>query len=225
MKKTQIISLAPVMIGASIITSCGTTTGVGYNPQQQQAQTTTTPTGTDIVGALANNVVGSNNILSDIISTFAPGITTNQSTIVGTWKYTKPCVQFESQNLLAQAGGTMVSAKVEEKLATYYQMVGIKPGACTFVFANNNTVQYSFGGSTYQGTYKFNSSNKTITITTQMGLQATAYVSVAGTSMALTFDANKLLSLAGNAAASMSGTVTALIGNYKGMKIGFEFSK
>lgn len=223
MKKTLLLSAITAVLGTSVLTSCGS---VGMAQQgATTAPTASAPNGSDMLGALANNVVGSNSMLSDIISTFAPGITTNQSTIVGTWQYNKPCVQFESENFLAQAGGTMVSAKVEEKLATYYKMVGIKPGACSFVFGQDNTVQYSFGGSAYQGTYSFNTTKKTITIKSQLGFQATAYVSVAGNSMALTFDANKLLSLAGNAAASMSGTVTALIGNYKGMKIGFEFSK
>lgn len=225
MKKNLFLSLASAIIGTAMLTSCGAAgTGLGYTPQQQ-ATTTSAPNGSDLLGAMANGLVGNNSILSNIISTFAPGITTNQSTIVGSWTYTKPCVQFESENLLAQAGGAVASAKVEEKLAQYYQIVGVKPGACTFVFGNNNVVQYTLGGTSYQGTYTFDSAKKTITITTQMGLRATAYVSVAGNNMALTFDANKLLSLAGNAAASMSGVVTALVGNYKGMKIGFAFAK
>lgn len=134
-------------------------------------------------------------------------------------------MQFESESFLAQAGGTMAASKTEEKLASLYQLAGIKPGACTFVFGNDDSVQYTIGGNTFEGTYSFDSANKTVTITTQAGLQITSFVSVAGNNMGLTFDASKLLSLAGGASALLSGTLSTVIGNYKGMKLGFEFTK
>lgn len=224
MKKIFLSNL--IILGCGMLTSCGVgTTGVSFNPQQQTTPTQQATTGGDILGSVANQLVGGNSILGNIISTFAPGITTNQSTIVGTWKYAKPCVQFESENLLAKAGGTLAASKVEEKLAAVYQLAGIKAGACNFVFGNNNTVQYTIGGRTSTGTYTFNAQNKTITITTQHGVQVTAYVSIVGNMMGLTFDASKLLSLAGAASSLMNKGMTALIGNYNGMKVGFAFTK
>lgn len=211
-----------------MLVACGPgTTGVSYNPQarNQQTNSNATTSGSDMLGAAVNKMAGGNSILSDIISTFGAGLTTNKSTIVGTWKYTKPCVQFESESLLAKAGGSMAASKVEEKLEAIYQIAGIKPGACTFVFNNDNTMQYTMGGRTSQGKYSFDSKSKTITITTNGGMQVVAYVSVAGSNMGLTFDATKLLSLAGSASTMMNSSVSAILGNYKGMKIGFEFSK
>lgn len=219
--KKIIISLAAI-IGCAMLNSCGL--GATGASQPAQTQTSSSPTGGDILSSAVNQVAG-NSAIGNIISIFAPGITTSKSTIVGTWKYTKPCVQFDSENLLAKAGGSVAATKVESKLESIYQIAGIKPGACTFTFNNDNTMQYVIGGKTLKGTYSFNSSNKTITIKTQAGAQITAYVSVSGSKMGLTFDSSKLLTIAGGAASLMNSSISAIIGSYNGMKLGFEFNK
>ena len=187
----------------------------------------------DILGAILTNSAGGStaantgNVLSDIISVFAGDILTNKNTLVGTWNYQKPCVQFESESLLAKAGGTLVSNKVEATLEAYYQKVGIKPGSCKFVFGSDNTLKYTIGSKTMQGTYSFDSSKKTVTITTALGNKVTAYVSISGTAMGLTFDASKLLTLISSAStvSSSLSSISAIASNYSGMKLGFEFSK
>lgn len=165
--------------------------------------------------------------IGNIISTIAGGIMTNQHTLVGTWTYSKPCVQFESENLLAKAGGAVAASKVESKMASVYQMVGIKPGAMTFTFANDGTLQYNIGGRTAVGKYVFDASAKTVTITTQSGATVKAYVSVAINSLGLTFEASKLLTLVNSAAAASQNlsTIGAIAGSFSGMKVGFQFSK
>lgn len=214
MKKTFISILG--VIGCALMTSCGLgTAGTALAQQQPTASVAT------------QQVSTGSNILSNIISTFASGLLTNQATITGTWNYEQPCVQFESENLLAKAGGTVAAASVQNKLATLYQMVGIKKGACTFTFNNDNTCTYTIAGRTSHGTYTFDATNKTITITTALGLKVTAYVSVSIGKMGLTFDATKLLSLVTAVSGNVSslGGLSSIIGNYNGMKVGFEFSK
>lgn len=229
---------AAAIIGCTMLSSCGfagTTNGATTTtdtPQPTQEQTA--PSGQDILGKVLNGVAakaGQGSVLGDIISTFGKGITTSQSSLVGTWNYAKPCVQFESESLLSKAGGSMMSNKVESTLETYYQKVGIKAGACKFVFNKDNTLQYSFGGKTYNGKYAFNADTKQVTITTQHGANVTAYVSIAGSSMGLTFDANKLLTLVQGASTKLSSqnstiaTISKLAGNFNGMKLGFEFTR
>ena len=217
-----------VALCCGLLTSCGFgTTGTATTDNSQQ-----TVGAGDILGAiLTNSTSGSaastGNVLGDIISVFAGDILTNKNFLVGTWNYQKPCVQFESENLLAKAGGTLVSNKVEATLETYYQKVGIKPGACKFVFNKDNSLQYTIGSKTYTGSYSFDSNKKMLTITTALGNQVTAYVSIAGTTMGLTFDASKLLTLINSASAASSSlsSISSIASNYSGMKLGFEFSK
>lgn len=221
-----ILSIAAI-ISCGMLTSCGMgTTGATTNTPQQPTQ----PTGGDLLGAVANKVLensGQGSVLGEIISTFGGGILTSQSSLVGTWNYSQPCVQFESESLLAKAGGSVIASKVEAKLNEYYQKVGIKKGACKFVFAKDNTLQYTIGSKTYKGSYSFDSKKKMVTITTQHGAKVSAYVSITGSNMGLTFDASKLLTLLNSAAAASSqlSGLASIASNYSGMKIGFEFTR
>ena len=218
-----------VALCCGLLTSCGFgTTGTATTDNSSASVGAG-----DILGAILTNSTGGStaastgNVLSDIISVFAGDILTNKNTLVGTWKYQKPCVQFESESLLAKAGGTLVSNKVEATLEAYYQKIGIKPGACKFVFGSDNSLQYTIGSKTYTGSYSFDSNKKTVTITTALGNQVTAYVSISGTAMGLTFDASKLLTLLNSASAVSSSlsSISSIASNYSGMKLGFEFSK
>lgn len=228
--KKAFISIVAVL-GCGLLTSCGLGT-TGTTTSDGSSSTGVA----DILGSLLTNATGTSgststsstgSILSNIISVFAGDVLTSQSTLVGTWNYSKPCVQFESESLLAKAGGTMIADKAESTLETYYQKIGIKKGSCKFVFGSDNSLQYTIGSKTYTGSYTFDSSKKTVTITTQLGAQVTAYVSITGTTMGLTFDASKLLTLL-NSASSVSSTlssISSIASNYSGMKLGFEFSK
>lgn len=182
--------------------------------------------GTNLGSSMLSGV-NSSDLIGNLISTFTSGITTNQAALIGSWTYAKPCVQFESQNLLTQAGGSVVATSIENKLATYYQKVGITAGKAKFVFAQDGTVQYTIAGRTMTGRYTFDASKKMVTITTQTGVNVNAYVSISTSQMALTFDASKLLTLVNSAAAASSslGSISALAGSLNGMKIGFTFSK
>ena len=219
-----------VALCSGLLTGCG----LGTTGTATTNNSASSASAGDILGAILTNSAGGSttaantgNVLSDIISVFAGDILTNKNTLVGTWNYQKPCVQFESESLLAKAGGTLVSNKVESTLEAYYQKVGIKPGACKFVFGSDNTLKYTIGSKTMQGTYSFDSSKKTVTITTALGNKVTAYVSISGTAMGLTFDASKLLTLISSAStvSSSLSSISAVASNYSGMKLGFEFSK
>lgn len=209
----KIYSAIVAFIATFALSSCGG--GLGTMGQAGAASNTEAPS------------AGYGNILGNLISTFASGIMTNQSSLVGTWTYAKPCVQFESENLLAQAGGAVAASKTEEKLATYYQFVGIKPGAFTFTFTKDGKCQYTVGQRTMTGTYSFIAEKKQVIITTQTGINVTAYVSISINQLGLTFDASKLLQLASGFGGQTSqlGLISSLAGSFTGMKIGFAFNK
>lgn len=231
MKKT-LLSIA-IVLSLGLFASCGMGT-------MGNAGSTTQSNGTaDLLGAVAgsllsgqtgvsaNTISDAGSILGNIISTFGGNTSTSQSSLIGTWTYQKPCVQFESESLLAKAGGSLIASKMESKLDGYYQKIGMKAGACKFVFAKDNTMQYTIGGNTYQGTYKFDSSKRQVVLTTSLGTSITAYVSINGNNMGLTFDSSKLLALLKSASSlsSQLSTISSLSGSYTGMKSGFQFVK
>ena len=220
---------------ALLLTSC-MTAGSG-STSSTTAQTSTT---NNSVGTLANALLGAtssssssstsglSSLLGSVLGQFVN--TTNANTIVGTWTYSQPSVQFESSNLLAQAGGSVVSSQVANKLSPYYQKLGLKEGVAQFVFNSDKTASLVLSNRTISGTYTLNTSAGTLTFSTSAGVSLfTAYVSVTGNQMSLTLDSSKLLSLvqslgsgSGNSTAS---TISSLASSYSGMKTGFLFTR
>lgn len=191
--------------------------------------------GSSVLGTLLNGVVSNatsgdnttSSLIGNLISSVTGSVTTTQANLVGSWSYTAPAVQFESENLLTKAGGTAVATKVEAKLATYYKIVGIKAGTFKFSFAEDGTCTYGLGSKSLSGTYTFDSSAKTVTIKTTTGQSVKAYVTISGSTMSLCFDGSKLLTLFTNLSSKVSSlkTVSTLASSYSGMKVGFKFAK
>lgn len=217
------IKIAVMALSCAAISSC-TPSMINSALSSQPAAATPTQTAPTSQSAGSNNVAS---LITNLIASVAGDVTTNKNTLVGTWTYNSPCVQFESKNLLTQAGGSAAAIKVEEKLNSYYQMVGIKPGKMVFTFATDGSVTYKVGSMTRKGTYTFDAASKTLTITTASGQNIKAYVTVTGNVMALTFEANKLLSLMTSVGSKFQQlqTISTLAAAYDGMKLGFKFSK
>ena len=167
-------------------------------------------------------------IIGSILGSF--GDSTDETTIQGTWVYQEPAVQFSSDNLLAKAGGSIASAKVVEELTPYYEKIGIKQGKMTITLNADKTFTYTLGKKTYSGTYEFDNETKTMVLQTTAFNLPTAYVSVSGTQLALTFDSTKLLSMIQTAGAltgngSSISQISEIAQQYDGMKTGFLFVK
>ena len=175
----------------------------------------------------AQDIKSIGNIIGNVISSVTGDLTTTKESLLGDWSYTQPSVQFESDNLLTKAGGAASAAKIEEKLATYYKLVGISEGTLTFSFAEDGSCSYGVGGKTIKGTYTFDTEKKTVSIKTPTGQSVTAYVTVSINSMSLCFDSTKLLSLFNSISSKFSslGTIGAVTKQYEGMKVGFKFGK
>ena len=175
-----------------------------------------------------------NNNSSTLITDLANGLlntlgnNTSASTIVGTWVYKEPAVQFESNNLLAQVGSGIANSTVEKKIKTYYEKLGIKSGSFTITFNSDKTCSYTIKNTPYSGTYEFDSNTNKIKITTNGILSfPSAYAKVSGNQLELTFETTSLLNL-GTSLASSSGNTTLgaiseIASTYSGMKTGFNF--
>lgn len=215
-------TLASLCVAALALTGCGTT-------------------GTDLASSLLSSAIGINNSSSDASSTAVNAGTlisgiigqltenTSESSIIGTWVYQEPSIQFESENFLAKAGGAVASSAIIKKLEPYYKKVGITAGKFSFTFNKDKTCTYTIGNNSYNGTYTYDSSKHTVTIQGQIITFPAAYVTVSSNNLAMTFDSSKLLSLAqGLATGSQNATLSSLsslTSSFTGMKAGFLFKK
>lgn len=220
----KMIYMAAMVASSLLMTSCFSTGGNALgglaSAMTGNAASTTTTSST-----LAQ---GTSGIVGNLLSTLLGGAATNQKTIVGTWTYQAPEVRFESENVLSQLGGTLASNKIESMLDTQLQRIGMTKGKSSFTFNSDGTMSVTVNGKTTKGTYTLDSKTKTITITGVMGLTKTSCtVAVQGNTMYMLFDTDKILSLATkiSSASSATSTLSSLLGNYNGMKLGWSMTK
>ena len=152
--------------------------------------------------------------------------------LYNTWSYNQPGIKLSSStNALSDIAGSAATATLQAKMATYYEKVGIKPGACSFVFKEDGTFTSTFGQKTSGGTFTFNAETNQITLKYDNGLLAlgaiNAYAYINGSNLQLLFPMDKLLTLLTSlgSASNQLSTITSLLDNYDSVKIGFEFSK
>lgn len=162
----------------------------------------------------------------------ATGGKLTEKAIIGTWKYSQPAVKLtSSKNALSDVAGSAASSTIQSKIKPYYEKVGIKPGACTFVFKEDGTFSSTFGQRTSTGKYTYDAKTNQISLKYDSGLlntkAITAYAYMNGANLQLGFAMDKLINILttlGSNVQSLS-TITSLLEQYDGVKIGFEFSK
>lgn len=168
-------------------------------------------------------------VLSGVVKNVVGDKTTTASSIIGTWTYAGPECQFESDNLLAKAGGEVAAKEVEEKIQKVYEKVGMD--GCQYTFGEDGSYSCTVKGKTSSGTYTFDSDAKTVTMKSKLGIKTVAYVTVTGDDMSLVFNADKLMSVlktitsAASSVNSTASTLSSIAGSYDGLRLGFELKK
>jgi len=167
-------------------------------------------------------------LLGRVLSYLLYGNTISQDNIIGTWKYSSPKVIFESENILAKLGSDVASDKIEKSLGNQLSKIGFTQGKTSLTFNKDNTCSFTCGSRTYPGTYKFDASANKLTITDALGVgnvKCTACKN--GNELYLLFDSNKVLSVITALSNSPIGNSTAssVLGNYKGLKLGWSMTK
>lgn len=168
-------------------------------------------------------------ILSGVAKAVVGNKATTTSSVIGTWTYSGPECQFESENLLAKAGGEMAAKEVEEKMIAVYNKVGMNN--IRYTFNEDGTYSYQMKKRTVTGSYVFDDAAKTITMTGKLGLKTVAYVTVTGNDMSMVFKADKLMSIlktitgAASKVNSTAATINSVAEAYDGLMLGFELKK
>lgn len=169
-------------------------------------------------------------IASSVVDKVTGGKAT-QAALQGQWSYQGPGVKLASSNMLAEAGGAAAAGTIKSKLASAYNMVGIREGACSFNFAADKTFTATMGGRTLSGTYEFEASTHALSLHFAAGKlnlgTINGYAYISGTNLDMVFPVDKLMGLITTLGAKISSlaTVAALLKNYDSVMVGFEFSK
>lgn len=223
--KKNILSAA-ILAASLTLAGCGTT-GTSALGSILGGTTGTANGATDVLASAGSTIL--NSLLGTLL-----GSTLTEQSLVGTWTYQQPEVRFESENLLAKAGGEVAAANIEQKLGTYLSKIGITAGTTTYTFNQDKTFSITTGNKTIStGNYTFDAENKILKMQGSLGLlNQTCTVGMDGTNLCLLYDADKMLtavnavgSVLGKASSTL-GSITSILGsNYKGMKLGFQMAK
>lgn len=168
-------------------------------------------------------------ILTGVAKAVVGDKATTSSSVIGTWKYVGPQCQFESENLLAKAGGEVAAKEVEEKMQTVYDRIGMS--GCEYTFNEDGTYSYTLKKRTMSGTYTFDDKEKTITMKGKLGVKTVAHVTVTGNDMSLVFNADKLMSVLKTITGTVSkvnstaATINSVAGSYDGLMLGLDLKK
>ena len=189
--------------------------------------TTTSNTSAAVAGSLlGGSLQQSGTGLLGTLLTSLLGNTTSQQSLVGTWVYEGPKVVFESENILSQLGGQVVSSNLEQKLGTQFSKLGFSAGKSTLTLNSDNTCTLTVGSKTYAGTYSYDNNTNKMTLVGALGVgQITCTVSVQGNQLHMLFDADKLLNVATSLSSKSTSTLSSLIKNYTGLKLGWSMTK
>lgn len=168
-------------------------------------------------------------ILSGIADKVTGSLTSSSSSIVGTWTYDSPDCSFDSESLLAKAGSTVASTKINSSLKSIYSKLGVTGAQMTFNEDGSYSVKIK--KKTSSGTYTYDSSSKTITLKPTVGGTITAYASFGTSSLSILFDSSKLMTglkaitSVASSVNSTASTINSLLSNYNGAKLGFKMKK
>ena len=160
------------------------------------------------------------------------GVKLSKGDIKGTWSYTGSAVKLESSDLIKSATASVAATQVEKKLDEYLGKIGLKNGAFSFTFKDDNTFTTTVKGKSFNGTYTLSEDGTTLNLKygkTLASTGITATASISSSTLELLFKADKLLDLIGNLTANSNNatlkTIGTLAGSYEGMKIGLELQK
>ena len=149
--------------------------------------------------------------------------------MTGTWSYTGSAIEFESENLLKKAGGTVAASAAEQKLDEQLAKLGIKEGQLSFTFNTDSTFISTLGKRKLNGTYSYNPTTGMLQLKYMKLIPMNAKVNYTTQQMDLLFEADKLLKLitflSSKSSSATLKAISSLADSYDGMMLGYELKR
>ena len=149
----------------------------------------------------------------------------------GTWSYNAPAMRLKGSDALSEALANAAVTGLEEKLATAYNYVGIKPGTCSFKFDTDDRFTMTTSKRSYSGSYTYDAQTHRLELTFDTTLiklgSMTGYAYIDGEALDLVFDCSKFFNFLTKIGAQLSSTssLTKMLEKYDGMMIGFALQR
>lgn len=153
----------------------------------------------------------------------------NTAGMEGSWTYTGSAVQFESDNLLQNAGGALAASALTGKLDDLLEKADIREGEFGFTFQADSSFVASIKNRQLKGTYSYDAEAKKAQLKFARLVGINATVACTSSELQLLFNVSKLLDLLTYLSSKSSNStlqgISALAENYDGMLLGFAFKR
>lgn len=187
-------------------------------------------------------------LLGEVVGGLTATDKITEKDIVGTWNYNGIACTLESEDMVAQIGAKIVTAKVEDKANEYLKKVGVENGTTTFEFAEGGKCVLRVGEKQFPGVYTLSEDGKNIVFSFLLGqVSLTSEVELGANGLVVDFDADKVLEIlkrigaaandyaknqqgqqgqsAQQSTANMVATLSALLEGYNGMRLGTRLTR
>ena len=170
--------------------------------------------GTAVSKATGNSTVGdvAANLLGNLLGT----TTVSEKSLIGTWTYSQPCVAFESENVLATIGSSVVSSKAETTLKNGLTKIGFSSGKVVMTLNEDKTGTITYNGKAVKVNWGVDGTNLKLTFPL-INKSVTMNTKIEGGELQVAMKADKLLTLA-NAITSKASTVSSSLGTLNTLK-------
>lgn len=190
--------------------------------------------GTKSMNAQSWKDILNSSTVKDVVNTLT-GNVIKFSDLQGNWNYVEPACKMKSEDVLAEAGGALMSSALEKKITTVYTKVGIVPGKFSYTFNSDSTFTNVIGKKTLKGTYSLDEKNRVLVLNYTLGNAFTVkrtevQLAKSGDQVSMLFNADGLMKFV-KVLSSMvkksdtSSTLSSLLEGYDGMLLGFEMKK
>lgn len=185
----------------------------------------------NILGNIASKAQSSttngNGILSAIGGVITSQLIPTSAQIAGTWTYQGPAVMFVSDNALKNVASAAVSKQIETKLQSYLSKVGLSKGNMSITYNSDKSFTINRKGKKVaSGTYDLKDKEVVMTF---KGRKTPCKVTpqLDNGTLVIVMDATKLKTFMEGIGSSVSqlSTITTLLKQVDGMKIGIRMTK
>ena len=191
------------------------------------------PAGPDMSGQSLKDLFNKEAI-KDVVGSVVEGLDVIPENIAGDWTYSGVAVRLTGDDILGNAASALATSQIEETLDGYLEKIGLKQDTFGYTFNADSTFATTSGKLKFSGTYTFSPEDDTIVLDYGKegrlgGVSLKAGATVSLNTMELLFNADKLLDfiekVSSVAGGSGIGSLTALLNQYDGIKIGFSLSR
>lgn len=152
--------------------------------------------------------------------------------LVGTWKYSAPACEFQSDDLLKKAGGSLVSSQIEEKLTGVYSKIGLAADQFSYTFAADSSFTCQLKDRAISGTVSKDDESEQFVLHYQAveGLlnigSVKVFIRKSGDTLSIMYEADKLLTILTAIGSATQNTTLNTIGQlaegYDGLLVGYD---